>query len=83
MVVRVLPFWCLQPGRTPSGLFDRSADVHDAGGFELDVVGLEGNELTPAQTGPMGEPHGHRPASVAELGHGVEQRRALLIGGQR
>ena len=36
-----------------------------------------------AEQAPTGGNLGSRPASVAEFGHGVEQRRALLIGGQR
>ncbi|HET6753038.1 MAG TPA: hypothetical protein VFH23_03680 [Jiangellaceae bacterium] len=56
--------------------------MDDAGGFELDVLCLEGDELPPAQAGPVGEAHGDRPPPVPEALHGVEQRRALLVGGQ-
>lgn len=72
----------LQGGGPAGGLLHGPADVHDPGGFEADVVGLEGDEFTPAEAGGVGESHGGRPPPMPEIFHGFEQGVAFLVGGQ-
>lgn len=72
----------LDAGHASLAMLDRPPDVYDTG-VEGDVVGLEGDDITPAEARTVLEPHGDRPLDPTEFLHRVEQRVALGVGRER